>query len=106
VSAAFVLASLRHDRAAHRGGTESDEERGEQHNKCDAACAVGEDQLAQMPGVEPEQAADEKRRGAGANRKVDGEQAEEGDAEEGGAGWSRLLMFGHGGSPYADSTHH
>ncbi|BAC52612.1 bll7347 [Bradyrhizobium diazoefficiens USDA 110] len=104
--AIILLTSLRHDRAAHRGGTEGDEERSEQQNKRNAACAVGEDQLAQMPGVEPEQAADEKRRGAGADREVDGEQAEERDAQQGGAGWFRLLIVGHGGSPHAGSTHH
>lgn len=43
----------------------------------------------------PEQAADEHRRGAGANREVDGEQAEQGDAEQGGARL-RLLMARHG----------
>ncbi|MDA9506381.1 hypothetical protein XI09_17425 [Bradyrhizobium sp. CCBAU 11386] len=98
--AIILFTSLRHDRAAHRRGTEGDEERDEEQSKRDTACAVGEDQLAQMPGVEPEQAADEKRRGAGADRKVDGEQAEQGDAEEGGADWSRLLMFWHGWLPY------
>jgi len=59
-SAAFVarlFASLRHDRAAHRGRAEGDEEGSEQQHERNARCAVGEDQFAQTPGIEPEQAA-------------------------------------------------
>jgi len=99
--AAVLVASLRHDRAAHRGRAESDQEGGEQQRERNAGRAVGEDQLAQMPGVEPEQAADQQRRGAGADREVDGEQAEQRDAEKGGARHSSGLLVGHGGLLHA-----
>lgn len=81
--AVIVLASLQHDRAAHRGGTEGDDEGAEQDEKRDAGFAVGEDQFAQMSGVQPEQPADEQHGRAGTDRKVDGEQAEQGNAEQG-----------------------
>lgn len=86
VSAAFaavLLASLRHDRAAHRSRAEGDEEGGEQQDQRNAGCAVGEDQLAQMSGVESPPTSS-----TGADRKVDGEQAEQGNARRGeGPAW-------------------
>lgn len=91
-----LRAPLRHDRAAHRGGTEGDEKGREQQHECDARGAVGEDQLAQMRGVEPEQPADQKRCRAGADREIDGEQAEQGDAEQGAARVGVELSLGIG----------
>jgi hypothetical protein len=55
---------------------------------------------AQMSGVEPEQSADEKSRGAGADREVDREQAEEGDAQER-KGRQTALVARHIASPRA-----
>ncbi len=48
------------------------------------------------PRVEPEQATDEQRGGAGADREVDGEQAEQRDAEERVRWPARTLIVGHG----------
>lgn len=90
--AILLLPTLRHDRAAHRGGAEGDDERGEQQYEPDARGAISEDQLAQMSGVQPKQSADEERGCAGANREVDGEQAQKRNAQE-----------AEGGQPFSPS---
>jgi hypothetical protein len=86
--------SLRHDRAAHCGGAERDEEGTEQEEDRDARSAIGEDEIAQMRGIDQQEPADEQRRGAGAGGEVDGEQAEEGHAQQREALW--LVVGGHG----------